>query len=73
MDFTDEVRMLTIRFRRVAERLQTEEHLRAEAATINGLVMPFLQMMGYSVLDLAELVPDSQRVRAPSKRKWTSL
>ncbi len=52
MDFIDEVRTLTTRFRRVTEHLETEE------ATKNALVMPFLQMMGYSVFDPTELVPE---------------
>lgn len=69
MDFTDEVRMLATRFRRVAEHLQTKEHLRAEAATINGLVMPFLQMMGYSVFDLDELVPEFPASAGAQKEK----
>ena len=52
MDFIDEVRTLATRFRRVTDHLETEE------ATKNTLVMPFLQMMGYSVFDPTEVVPE---------------
>lgn len=52
MDFIDEVRTLSTRFRRVIEHLETEE------ATKNALVMPFLQMMGYAVFDPTEVVPE---------------
>ena len=52
MDFIDEVRTLSTRFRHAAEYLETEE------ATKNALVLPFLQMMGYSIFDPTELVPE---------------
>ena len=52
MDFIDEVRTLSGRF---AQRL---EHLDTEEATKTGLVMPFIQMLGYNVFDPAEVTPE---------------
>ncbi len=52
MDFIDEVRTRSVRF---ARRLQ---HLGTEEATKNSLVMPFLELLGYSVFDPEEVVPE---------------
>lgn len=52
MDFIDEVRTRSSRF---AERT---DHLDTEEATKNALVLPFLQMMGYSIFDPTEVVPE---------------
>ncbi len=52
MDFIDEVRTRSARF---AERT---DHLDTEEATKNALVLPFLQMMGYSIFDPTEVVPE---------------
>ncbi|MYB75560.1 MAG: restriction endonuclease [Chloroflexi bacterium] len=52
MDFIDEVRTRSSRF---AERT---DHLETEEATKNALILPFLQMMGYSVFDPTEVVPE---------------
>ena len=52
MDFIDEVRTRSGRFEQRLEHLDTEE------ATKTGLVMPFVQMLGYNVFDPAEVVPE---------------
>lgn len=52
MDFIDEVRTRSGRF---AERVG---HLETEEATKNALVLPFIQMLGYSVFDPTEVVPE---------------
>ena len=52
MDFIDDVRT---RSRRFQERL---EHLDTEEATKTSLVMPFIQMLGYSIFDPTEVVPE---------------
>ena len=52
MDFIDEVRTRSGRF---AERT---DHLDTEEAIKNALVLPFLQMMGYSIFDPTEVVPE---------------
>ena len=52
MDFIDEVRTRSSRFEERTDHLDTEE------ATKNALVLPFLQMMGYSIFDPTEVVPE---------------
>ena len=52
MDFIDEVRTRSGRFASRVEHLDTEE------ATKNSLVLPFIQMMGYSIFDPTEVVPE---------------
>ena len=52
MDFIDEVRTRSGRFEERTDHLDTEE------ATKNALVLPFLQMMGYSIFDPTEVVPE---------------
>ena len=52
MDFIDEVRTRSGRF---AERV---EHLDTDEATKNSLVLPFIQMLGYSIFDPTEVVPE---------------
>ena len=52
MDFIDEVRTRSSRF---ADRIG---HLETEEATKNALVLPFIQMMGYSIFDPTEVVPE---------------
>ena len=52
MDFIDEVRTRSGRF---ANRV---EHLNTEEATKNSLVLPFIEMMGYSIFDPTEVVPE---------------
>ena len=52
MDFIDDVRT---RSRRFQDRI---EHLDTEEATKTALIMPFIQMLGYSVFDPTEVVPE---------------
>ena len=52
MDFIDEVRTRSSRF------VERTDHLDTEEATKNALVLPFLQMMGYSIFDPTEVVPE---------------
>ena len=52
MDFIDDVRVRSSRFARRIEHLDTEE------ATKTSLVMPFIQMLGYSIFDPTEVVPE---------------
>ncbi|MCE2403925.1 MAG: type I restriction enzyme HsdR N-terminal domain-containing protein [Dehalococcoidia bacterium] len=52
MDFIDEVRTRSSRF---AGRL---EHLETEEATKTGLVMPFIQMLGYDIFNPTEVMPE---------------
>ena len=52
MDFIDDVRMRSGRFRERLAYLETEE------ATKTALVLPFLEMMGYSIFDPTEVVPE---------------
>ena len=52
MDFIDEVRTRSGRFAKRVEHLNTEE------ATKNALVLPFIEMMGYSIFDPTEVVPE---------------
>lgn len=52
MDFIDDVRMRSGRFRERLGYLETEE------ATKTALVLPFLEMMGYSIFDPTEVVPE---------------
>ena len=52
MDFIDEVRTRSRRFQTRLEHLDTEE------ATKTSLVMPFIQMLGYSIFDPTEVVPE---------------
>ena len=52
MDFIDEVRTRSGRFAKRVEHLNTEE------ATKNSLVLPFIEMMGYSIFDPTEVVPE---------------
>ena len=49
MDFIDDVRMRSGRFRERLAYLETEE------ATKTALVLPFLEMMGYSIFDPTEV------------------
>ena len=52
MDFIDEVRVRSGRFKNRIEHLDTEE------ATKTSLILPFLQMMGYDSFDPTEVVPE---------------
>ena len=52
MDFIDDVRMRSGRFRERLAYLETEE------ATKTALVLPFLEMMGYSIFDPTEVIPE---------------
>ena len=52
MDFIDEVRTRSGRFSKRLEHLDTEE------ATKTSLVLPFIEMMGYSIFDPTEVVPE---------------
>ena len=52
MDFIDEVRTRSGRFAKRVEHLDTEE------ATKTSLVLPFIEMMGYSIFDPTEVVPE---------------
>jgi len=52
MDFVDEVRALAAR---ISSRI---EHLETEEATKNALVMPFINVLGYSVFDPTQVVPE---------------
>ena len=52
MDFIDDVRTRSRRFQARLEHLDTEE------ATKTSLVMPFIQMLGYSIFDPTEVVPE---------------
>ncbi len=52
MDFIDDVRTRSRRFQGRLEHLETEE------ATKTALVMPFIQMLGYSIFDPTEVVPE---------------
>ena len=52
MDFIDDVRTRSRRFEARLEHLDTEE------ATKTSLVMPFIQMLGYSIFDPTEVVPE---------------
>ena len=52
VDFIDEVRTRSARFAKRIEHLDTEE------ATKTALVMPFIQMLGYSIFDPTEVVPE---------------
>ncbi len=52
MDFIDEVRTRSGRFAKRVEHLETEE------ATKNSLVLPFIEMLGYSIFDPTEVVPE---------------
>ena len=52
MDFIDEVRTRSGRFAKRVEHLNTEE------ATKNSLVLPFIEMMGYSIFDPTEVVSE---------------
>ena len=52
MDFIDDVRIRSGRFRERIGYLETEE------ATKTALVLPFLEMMGYSIFDPTEVIPE---------------
>lgn len=52
MDFIDEVRTRSGRFK---DRIQ---HIATEEATKSSLVLPFMQMLGYDIFDPAEVVPE---------------
>ena len=52
MDFIDDVRTRSRRFQARIEHLDTEE------ATKTALIMPFIQMLGYSIFDPTEVVPE---------------
>ncbi|MCY3784554.1 MAG: type I restriction endonuclease [Chloroflexi bacterium] len=52
LDFIDEVRTRSARF---AKRI---EHLDSEEATKTSLVLPFIQMLGYSIFDPLEVAPE---------------
>ena len=52
MDFIDEVRTRSSRF---AGRIN---HLDTEEATKNSLVLPFIEMLGYTVFDPTQVVPE---------------
>lgn len=61
MDFIDEIRTLSTRFRRISALMETEKgrkYLRSEEATKYALVMPFLQKMGYSVFNPNIVIPE---------------
>ena len=52
MDFIDEIRARSTVFAKRVEHLDTEE------ATKTALVLPFIQMLGYSIFDPTEVVPE---------------
>ena len=52
MDFIDEVRTRSGRFKNRIDHLETEE------ASKSALVLPFLQMLGYDIFDPTEVVPE---------------
>ena len=52
MDFIDDVRTTSKRYRSWLEHLNTEE------ATKTSLVMPFIQMLGYKIFDPTEVRPE---------------
>ena len=52
MDFIDDVRTRSGRFK---DRIQ---HLSTEEATKSSLVLPFIQMLGYDIFDPSEVVPE---------------
>ena len=52
MDFIDEVRTRSSRF---AGRI---DHLETEEATKNSLVLPFIEMLGYTIFDPTQVVPE---------------
>ena len=52
MDFINDVRTRSSRFRSRLEHLNTEE------ATKTALVMPFIQLLGYNIFDPTEVVPE---------------
>lgn len=52
MDFIDEVRTRSSRF---ASRI---DHLETEEATKNSLVLPFIEMLGYTIFDPTQVVPE---------------
>ena len=52
MDFIDEVRTRSGRF---AKRI---DYLESEEATKNALVLPFIEMLGYTIFDPTEVVPE---------------
>jgi hypothetical protein len=52
MDFSESIQQLASK----AESMQGQEY--TEEATKNALIMPFIQMLGYNVFDLEEVVPE---------------
>jgi len=52
MDFIDQLRELSLRITKIKDTIQTEE------ATKNAMVMPFIQILGYSVFDPSEVTPE---------------
>jgi hypothetical protein len=52
MDFSESIQQLAAKAESMAGQPYTEE------ATKNALIMPFIQMLGYNVFDLAEVVPE---------------
>lgn len=52
MDFNDQLRALSIRIPKITENIKTEE------GTKNGLILPFLQILGYNVFDPSEVCPE---------------
>jgi len=52
MDFNDQLRAFSVRIPKIIENVKTEE------ATKNGLILPFLQILGYNVFDPSEVCPE---------------
>ncbi|WP_167816178.1 type I restriction endonuclease [Methanocorpusculum sp. GPch4] len=52
MDFNDQLRAFSVRIPKIIESVKTEE------ATKNGLILPFLQILGYNVFDPSEVCPE---------------
>lgn len=52
MDFTEDVKQLAKKTKKILSSIQTEE------ATKNAIIMPFLNMLGYNVFDPLEVIPE---------------
>ena len=52
MDFKDTIKQIADRINKIKDKLETEE------ATKNGLIMPFIQALGYDVFNPLEVMPE---------------
>lgn len=52
MDFKDTIKQIADRVNKIKDKLETEE------ATKNGLIMPFIQALGYDVFNPLEVMPE---------------